>query len=723
MARSATFLAVFLIMAAKTLAQAGCNPVDALEPLDTWQTVSGGYAADSSMTWSVMFDLGVDYEFKTGCGDGATADHNTVIEWLTPDCTVIMHDDDGCENGRSRLNFNSFFDGQVLKIKVRGYQGAGGTFTMAYRSIGGVPGQCNDCPSYDEQLSPSSLWQTTSGAYGSNGCKVYRVFVSAGLQYTFKTGCGDGATADNDTHLEIFGPDCASLAVDDNSCESGRSMLNWSAISPGAIYVKVKATDGSAGTFTLAYQRSGGNGSSCSGCPTYDYSITPGQYWTHASSSYLSTGCQIYRMVADSGYRYTFKTGCGDGAGADHDTYLELFDADCSTLATDDNGCENGTSIIDHLVASTGVRYLKVSGSGGAQGFYSLAYKKSGRCTSCPSFDMEITPSVAWQTAADHYEYYDGCWMYKVNVTAGRTYVFQTACGNGGSSDHASQLQLFDAACAPMTNGYPYDCGGYGARLHYLATATGSVYLKASGQDGAFGTDTLAYRDLGPSADDCSATLPIEVGTDPIALAGSLQDATSDNDFENGSPYFGSAVKWYGLDLQQPCSSFIVSYCGLAPPWGNTLDILTNGCPGDTAFIGSTSLMPCDDGNASYSFTGLAPGQYHLPLLYDPMNSLDGSYIITVQCSNIVIGIDEPMVSRSWSIHPNPGGNEFWLERASKIEAPTIVRIFDPLGRCVHSENVRSAHVRFSAEQLPRGIYSVRIENGKERASLPWIKE
>lgn len=723
MSRTIFTLLVLLTITWRATAQAECLPADTIEPLDTWQTVSGNYPDGGWIIYEVTMFLGVDYVFKTGCGDGATADHNTVIEWMTPVCDVIMSDDGGCEEDRSELSFNSFFsDGTVLLIGVRGSQGQAGSFTMAYRSIGGVPGTCNDCPSYDDQLAPSSLWQTLTAGYGTDGCKVFRVFTMPGMEYSFKTGCGDGATADHDTQLEIQGAGCVGLSLDDDGCESGRSQVTWTATGGGAIYVKVVSADGTAGTFTLAYRRSGGNGSLCAGCPAHDYPITPGASWSTSTSSYLSDGCQIYRAAVTEGYQYTFKTGCGNGAGADHDTHLQLFDADCSLLVTDDNGCESGSSIIEHVAGSTGFLYLKVSGADGAEGFYTLAYRKSGTCPTCPSYNTEVSPTMEWQTDTGSY-YNDGCWMYKVNVTDGHTYVFETAEGHGGAADHSTVLQILNDDCQPVVSP-PWIWSEQQDRLFHLAPVSGVIHVKVSGWMGAFGAHMMAYRDVGPSFDACDDVAPMTLGwNSSVVLAGSLQDATSDGDFVPSSPWNGLPVEWYAFDLQESCYSLIVSYCGQDPAWANTLNILAMSCPGDEVLTGTAPFQLCTDGNASCFFDAITPGLYYLPLLYDAVNSIDGDYVISVTCSSIIVDGIEEGPGCGWSVYPNPGRDELWLNGPLGRRPAAFVRIHDLVGRPVWNGSIPSSPARIDTGSLPQGVYSVQVHDGTSVSSFKWIKE
>jgi RHS repeat-associated protein len=113
---------------------------------------------------------------------------------------------------------------------------------------------CTNCPSYDFSISPSTSYQTHSSSHSTSECKMYRISVTNGNSYTFKTGCGNNATADYDTYLDLFDSGCSSLISDDDGCESGRSTVNWTATYTGYAYLKVKGFSTSSGSYTLAYK-------------------------------------------------------------------------------------------------------------------------------------------------------------------------------------------------------------------------------------------------------------------------------------------------------------------------------------------------------------------------------------------------------------------------------------------------------------------------------------
>lgn len=113
----------------------------------------------------------------------------------------------------------------------------------------------------------------------------------------------------------------------------------------------------------------------CLVCPQYDSEITPNASWQYVDDSISQGACFIYRVPVVSGKSYTFKTGCGDSAIATFDTYLELFDSTCTSIAFNDDGCEELSSKISWLSTLNGYVYLKVRGfSSFGSGTYNLAY-------------------------------------------------------------------------------------------------------------------------------------------------------------------------------------------------------------------------------------------------------------------------------------------------------------------------------------------------------------
>ncbi len=92
-----------------------------------------------------------------------------------------------------------------------------------------VSGRCVSCPNYDHTITSGTSFQTTSSSIISNSCKMYRLSITSGRTYTFKTGCGDGTTANFDTQSYLYNNSCSQVASDDHGCESNRDKIEWTA--------------------------------------------------------------------------------------------------------------------------------------------------------------------------------------------------------------------------------------------------------------------------------------------------------------------------------------------------------------------------------------------------------------------------------------------------------------------------------------------------------------
>jgi|LSQX01.3.fsa_nt_gb hypothetical protein len=142
---------------------------------------------------------------------------------------------------------------------------------------------CKECPNYDFSLNPGTSWITTSSSIVAQGCKMYRISVTNGRKYTFKTGCGDGATANFDTQLFLYNGSCNQIAFNDDGCENYRSKIEWIANYTGYAYLKVKGWGSNYGSFSLSYNYClepsqpgliSGQSNVCQGS-IYNYSVSP----------------------------------------------------------------------------------------------------------------------------------------------------------------------------------------------------------------------------------------------------------------------------------------------------------------------------------------------------------------------------------------------------------------------------------------------------------------
>lgn len=132
--------------------------------------------------------------------------------------------------------------------------------TLTANFIQNSVSSCISCPSHNFSLSINSSWNTHSSSIVSNGCKIYRFLAVPNRTYTFKTGCGNGATANFDTVIDLLNTSCATITSNNNGCTGGTSTVTWTCnySTSGWVYVRVKGFSTAAGNFTLAYRETAG---------------------------------------------------------------------------------------------------------------------------------------------------------------------------------------------------------------------------------------------------------------------------------------------------------------------------------------------------------------------------------------------------------------------------------------------------------------------------------
>jgi hypothetical protein len=210
------------------------------------------------------------------------------------------------------------------------------------------------------------------GLTGDSDDDVWYQFFASGENYTIKA----EGMLNFDPVIDLREGFCdgVTIACADLTGNSGYETLKATGLTPGEQYLVRIYSYGpgtsSQGEFGVSLYES-----VCETCPAFDFSLSPNTAWMNHSSSLYSLGCNIYQVNVSSGNEYTFKTGCGDGASADFDTYLQLYDQDCNVFLTDDNYCEENRSEITWEATYTGYAYLKVTGTDAAAfGSYVLAY-------------------------------------------------------------------------------------------------------------------------------------------------------------------------------------------------------------------------------------------------------------------------------------------------------------------------------------------------------------
>ncbi len=351
---------------------------------------------------------GYTYTFKTGCGDGATADFDTKLYLYDGSGDLLAYNDDACESNRSKIVYSATSPGYRYLV-ITGYnQHNTGTFSLAYKK------ECTSIPNYHYSISPTTSYQTHSAnsTDACNNSRIYKFYVSPNdvadsLDFIFKTGGGDSATANFDTKLSLYNSSGTLLATNDDAFGSNLSYICYRPKQSDYLYLKVHGYNNASGNYTLAFKKG------CVDLPDYHYVITAYDSWSTHSSQTSSGSCtdyKIYKTYLTAGYAYTFKTGCDDGATADFNTKLELYDSDGTRIASVGGGCESNRSKLVYCPAQSGYMYLKVKGlSSSNVGNFTLAYKREN--------PLHITANAnptggGWISGKGNYANGQSCYLY-----------------------------------------------------------------------------------------------------------------------------------------------------------------------------------------------------------------------------------------------------------------------------------------------------------------------
>ena len=539
-------------------------------PTASWQTVAGSVAAGACYVYEVVLPSAQTYVFKTGCGNSGTADFDSWMDLFDSSGDWIMQNDDGCEEGRSKITYTST-GGETVYLRVKGYsESIFGSYTLAY-TYGTAAVTCTTPPLSDEEpTTPSTDWLTDTETLAADECHVYKFTLISGETYTFQTGCGNGATADFDTFLELYDASGTWIQQNDDGCEDGRSKTIYTAPGNVVVYLKVKGYGSlSAGTYTLAYTY----GIACKTPPLFDEAPTaPTTGWLLDARTVAADACYIYKFTLISGETYTFKTGCGNSATADFDTWLELYDATGAWLAQNDDGCESGRSKISYTSPGGVDVFLKVKGYNGVGGAYTLAYTYGTACEIPPLFDETLAqPSISWQTDTETLGA-DECHIYRVQyIKTGVAFSFKTGCGNSATADFDTFLELYDDSGTWLAqNGDGCESGR--SIIAWTATyGTGLItdvaYLKVRGNGPADAGDyTLAYNYVGSDAllgTNNQSAGQIKVYPNPADHLFTIVSQKLSFTNVNLHGFTGRLVKSWTLD--QPISTLQINSLNFAP--------------------------------------------------------------------------------------------------------------------------------------------------------------
>jgi PKD repeat protein len=339
----------------------------------------------------------------------------------------------------------------------------------------------------------------------------------------------------------------------------------------------------------------------CISCPQYDFAITPTSSWQTSSSSISSFGCKVYEVQVVSGLSYIFKTGCGNGANANYDTYIELYDATCGYLAGNDDACEELRSEIGWSASYTGVAYVSVRGFSSSAGDYTMAYRS---CDASALFTFESEGATVSFTASSIQSGNTYFWDFGDGTTATGASVSHTfECGYGS---YVSLTASAPTGCSVTDYQYVQPEGGISAAFTYQQD--GSTF---SFDATASASDLVYFWDFG---DGSTSDLPEPVHT--YGCGGDFWIFLEVNDPVSGCYAYAYDYVYVEGEVIAPTFTYVVN--------GSTVSFMAN-APGAESYL-------WDFGNGDQStvqnptYTYQCAGGQSVSLMVTDANGCQGFY-------------------------------------------------------------------------------------------------
>lgn len=357
-----------------------------------------------------------------------------------------------------------------------------------------------------QTITPSIAWQNQPYAAGS--MDVYRFYGTAGLIYDFSL-CSNT----EDSYIQIYNSTYDLLADNDDSgpwCTGVAASISFTAPATDYYIVQIRhlGCSGFTNAGDLAYRVQLACTVGCGDTPVGNLnfsSCSPGD------APFTTGTIPYWSFNAVAGNTYNFAT-----SGTTDDTYLHLYDVNCTEIATNDDGgpfVSGVQSSLSWTCTTSGMYIITCShytcSTLLADGYmtYWMSYDPYGSTSL-----QTITPTASWQNQA----YTSGnLHVYKFNATAGSIIDF-SLCSNTEDSYLRIYNTTYDLQFSNDDNG-PW-CSGYSASATWTVPATGYYIVEIShlGCSGFNNAGDLAYRLA------CSAPIaPSAVMSTPSFFCGS----------------------------------------------------------------------------------------------------------------------------------------------------------------------------------------------------------
>ena len=353
-------------------------------------------------------ERGREYRIETHLGV------DTVLVLYGPDGDYLVEDDDSGEGGASLLEWVAP-SSDTYYIEVSGFSGTLGTYQLSLSVLGAQPPDDHG----DDRSGATRIrdGEFLDGDIELDGDRDFFFFsAERGREYRIETYLG----SNSDTVLVLYGPDGGYLVEDDDSGDSGASLLEWVAPSSDTYYIEVSGFDGTPGIYQLSL---------------FEARLAPQPEATEATAqafaiNAIGPGETVEGRIGDEEDRGYFEFRAQRGReyviethlGSISDTVLVLTGPGGLRLEDDDSG--DGAASRLYWTAPESDEYLiEVTGYGDAIGSYGLSLTELERdpTPTPPRRDARYGGELALALAEEPFE--DG-FSPRDNFSAGASQIY-----------------------------------------------------------------------------------------------------------------------------------------------------------------------------------------------------------------------------------------------------------------------------------------------------------
>ena len=427
-------------------------------------------------------ERGREYRIETHLG----SNDDTVLFLYGPDGGYLDENDDSGDSGASRLEWVAP-SSDTYYIEVSGFSGTLGTYQLSLSDLGAQPPDDHG----DDRSGATRIrdGEFLDGDIERDGDRDFFFFsAERGREYRIETHLG----SNSDTVLFLYGPDGDYLDEDDDSGDSGASLLEWVAPSSDTYYIEVSGFSGTLGTYQLSLSDLGAQ-------PPDDHGDDRSGATRIRDGEFLDGDIErdgdrdFFFFSAERGREYRIETHLGSNS----DTVLFLYGPDGDYLDEDDDSGDSGASLLEWVAPSSDTYYIEVSGFSGTLGTYQLSLSDLG---AQPPDDHGDDRSGA--TRIRDGEFLDGDIerdgdrdFFSFSAEGGREYRIETHLG------FDTVLVLYGPDGGYLVE--DDDSGDSGAsRLEWVAPSSDTYYIEVSGFESTTGTYQLSLSVLGAQPPD-----------------------------------------------------------------------------------------------------------------------------------------------------------------------------------------------------------------------------